>query len=56
MTMGSLLVAGVLAILIAGAVVSIILEKRSGKCSCGCDCGCCGKDCCEGNGPLVPKD
>lgn len=56
MTTGSLIVAGVLALLIIGAIVSIIMEKRSGKCSCGCDCGCCGRDCCGPDEPMVPKD
>ena len=54
MTTGSLIIAGILALLMIGAVVSMVLEKRSGKCSCGCDCGCC--ECrCE-DGPITPKE
>ena len=54
MTTGSLIIAGILALLMIGAVVSMVLEKRSGKYSCGCDCGCC--ECrCE-DGPITPKE
>ena len=55
MTTGSLIVAGILVLLIAGSIASIIWEKRSGKCSCGSDCGCC--DCgCGKDEPIIPKD
>ena len=43
MSTGDIIVLGVVILLVAGAIVSLVRAHRSGKCSCGCDhcdCGC----------------
>ncbi|MBQ6547333.1 MAG: FeoB-associated Cys-rich membrane protein [Candidatus Methanomethylophilaceae archaeon] len=45
MTVGSMIVLGIVIAVLAGAVYILIRDHRSGKCSCGCECdfSCCGK-------------
>ncbi len=45
MTVGNLVVLGIVVAVIAIAILVLIRDHRSGKCSCGCDecSGCCSK-------------
>ena len=54
---GTLVVGTVIALLIASAAISIAMDRRRGRCSCGYSCGACGRcgsnveieecECCE---------
>lgn len=37
MTVGNIIVLGIVILVIAGAIAILIRDHRSGKCSCGCD-------------------
>ena len=45
MSTGDIIVLGVVLLLVAGAIISLVRAHRKGRCSCGCEnCSCgCGK-------------